>query len=207
MAQFHNSLTAGHPRRDNTLALVAQHYWWLGMTTWIERYVAGCALCQQNKICTNKKKTPLFRIPGDPLMCLFNVIALDLIMQLPKANGYDAILTIMDQGCSRAAVFLPCHMMITREGVALLDLKHLLLWFGVPSRVISDQDPRFTSHFACALTMKLSIGWNISTAFHPQTDGLTEHKNQWVEQYICLYTSARQDDWEAWLPITTFVHN
>ena len=43
--------------------------------------------------------------------------------------------------------------------------------------------------------------------FHPQTDGLTEHKNQWVEQYIRLYTSARQDDWEVWLPIATFVHN
>ena len=43
--------------------------------------------------------------------------------------------------------------------------------------------------------------------FHPQTDGLTECKNQWVEQYICLYTSARQDDWEAWLPIMTFMHN
>ena len=36
MAQFHNSPTAGHPSRDNTLALVAQHYWWPGMTTWIE---------------------------------------------------------------------------------------------------------------------------------------------------------------------------
>ena len=55
--------------------------------------------------------------------------------------------------------------------------------------------------------MKLSIGRNISTAFHPQTDGLTECKNQWVEQYIHLYTLARQDDWEAWLPIATFVHN
>ena len=55
--------------------------------------------------------------------------------------------------------------------------------------------------------MKLSIRQNISTAFHPQTDGLTEHTNQWVEQYIHLYTSVRQDDWDAWLPIATFVHN
>ena len=100
MVQFHNSPTAGHPRRDNTLTLVAQHYWWPGMTTWVEQYVAGCALCQQNKIHTTKKKTPLYHIPGDPSMCPFNVIALDLITQLPKANGYDAILTIVDQGCS-----------------------------------------------------------------------------------------------------------
>ena len=140
-------------------------------------------------------------------MCPFNVVALDLITQLPKANGYDAILTIVDEGCSRAAVFLPCHMMITREGVALSYLKHLFLWFRVPSKVISNCDPQFTSHFAQALTMKLSIGRNISTAFHPQTDRLTEQKNQWVEQYIHLYTLVRQDDWEVWLPIATFVHN
>ena len=58
-----------------------------------------------------------------------------------------------------------------------------------------------------ALMMKLSIGQNISMAFHPQTDRLTECKNQWVKQYLHLYTSARQDDWDAWLPIATFVHN
>ena len=68
----------------------------------------------------------------------FNVIALDLITQLPEANGYDAILTIVDQGCSRAAIFLPCQTTITREGVAMLYLKHLFPWFRVPSRVISD---------------------------------------------------------------------
>ena len=207
MAQFHNSPTAGHPGRDNTLALISQHYWWPRMTTWIERYVVGCTLCQQNKICTTKKKTPLYRIPGDPSMRPFNVIALDLITQLPKANGYNTILTIVDQRCSRAAIFLLCHMMITGEGIAMSYLKNIFPWFRVPSKVISDWDPRFTSHFAQALTTKLSIGQNISTAFHPQTDGLTECKNQWVKQYICLYTSARQDDWDAWLPIATFMHN
>ena len=207
MAQFHNSPTAGHPGRDNTLALISQHYWWPGMNAWVERYVVGCTQCQQSKIHTTKKKTPLYCIPGDSLMRPFNTIALDLITQLPKANGYDAILTIVDQGCSRAAIFIPCQTTITREGIAMLYLKHLFPWFGVLSRVISDRYPRFMSHFTQALTTKLSIGQNISTAFHPQTDGLTEHKNQWVEQYLCLYTSARQDNWDAWLPITMFIHN
>ena len=207
MVQFHNSPTAGHPGRDNTLALVSQHYWWPGMNAWVKQYVARCALCQQNKICTTKKKTPLYCIPGDPSMHPFNVVALDLITQLPKANGYDVILTIVDQGCSRAAIFLSCHMMITGEGIALLYLKHLFPWFGVPSKVISDRDPHFMSYFVQALTTKLSIRQNISTAFHPQTDGLTERKNQWVKQYLHLYTSARQDNWDVWLPIATFVHN
>ena len=36
IVQFHNSPTAGHPGRDNTLALVSQHYWWPRMNTWVE---------------------------------------------------------------------------------------------------------------------------------------------------------------------------
>jgi hypothetical protein len=43
-------------------------------------------------------------------------------------------------------------------------------------------------------------------AFHPQTDGLSERKNQWVEQYLRLICT-NQDDWAKWLPVATAVHN
>jgi hypothetical protein len=43
--------------------------------------------------------------------------------------------------------------------------------------------------------------------FHPQTDGLSERKNQWIEQFLHLVAGAEQDDWKSWLPITTAVHN
>ena len=144
------------------------------MNAWVEWYIKGCTYCQQSKICTSKKKTPPYSIPGDPSMHPFNIIALDLITQLPKANRYDAILTIVDQGCSRVATFIPCNTTVTREGIALLYLKHLFPWFEVPSKVISDRDPCFTSHFTRALTIKLGIGQSISMAFHPQTDRLTK---------------------------------
>jgi hypothetical protein len=42
---------------------------------------------------------------------------------------------------------------------------------------------------------RLGVDRNISTAYHPQTDGLSERKNQWVEQYLRFVTSAAQDDW------------
>ena len=71
-------------------------------------------------------------------MCPFNIISLDLITQLPKADGKDTILTIVDQGCSRAATFILYSMTITGEGVALLYLQYLFPWFGIPSKVISD---------------------------------------------------------------------
>ena len=73
----------------------------------------------------------------------FNIITLDLITQLPKANGHNAILTIVDQGCSRAAAFIPCNMRITGEGVVLLYLKYLSL--GLKSHPKSSQIETTTS--------------------------------------------------------------
>ena len=132
---------------------------------------------------------------------------MDLITQLPKSNGYDAILTVVDHGCTRAAVFLPCNSTTTGEGVARLYYEYIYRWFGLPTKVISDRDPRFTSHFAKALSARLGVQQNLSTAFHPQTDGLSERKNQWVEMFLRHLTSEQQDDWANWLPIATAVHN
>ena len=132
---------------------------------------------------------------------------MDLITGLPERREHDTILTIVDQGCSRAAVFLPCHTTITGPGVAQLYFDNVVRWFGLPSKVISDRDPRFTSQFGKALTTKLGITQNLSTAFHPQTDGLSERKNQWVEQYLQLVTSAAPKDWDQWLTMASAVHN
>jgi len=68
------------------------------------------------------------------------------------------------------------------------------------------QDPRSTSHFSKALAKELGIIWNLSMAYHLQTDSLMERKNQWVEQYLCLII-ANQEDWAMALPIATLVHN
>ena len=131
---------------------------------------------------------------------------MDLITELPKSDGHDAILTIVDHSCSQGVIFLPCSTTITGVGIAKLYLENVFHWFGLLKKTISDRDPRFTSHFGKAITKALGITQNLSTAFHPQTDGLSEQKNQWVEQYLCLICTS-QDDWAKWLPMATAVHN
>jgi transposase InsO family protein len=132
---------------------------------------------------------------------------MDLITGLPKHNGKDAILTIVDHGCSQAAVFLPCITTITGLGIAQLYMDHVYKWFGLPTKVISDRDPWFTSHFDRSLARQLGINQNLSSAFHPQTDGISERKNQWIEQYLRLVTSTSPKDWTHWLTIAIAVHN
>ena len=178
LSQYHNSPIAGHPRRDNMITLVTRKYWWLKMNMWIEQYIKGCGICQQNKIQTTKNKTLLYHIPGDITECPFNTVAMDLITQLPLSNGHDAILTIVDQGCLQAAAFLPCSTTITGEGIAKLYLQHIFLWFGVPAKMISDRDLCFTSHFAKALTTKLkSTATSALHLTHRQMACLSERIN------------------------------
>jgi hypothetical protein len=57
------------------------------------------------------------------------------------------------------------------------------------------------------LCHKLGIDQNLSTVFHPQTDGISEQKNQWIEQYLRIVTSLCPEDWTYWLPTATTVHN
>jgi hypothetical protein len=207
MQLVHDHPSAGHPGWDKTLWKTQERYYWPKMKEWITEYVKGCATCQQNKILTHRKTTPTYRIPTTENARPFQRVAMDLITGLPKILGKDAILTIVDQGCSCAAVFLLCDMAITGPGIAQLYHDHIFRWFGLPMKIISDRDLRFTLHFRRALMKRLGIKQNLSMAFHPQMDGLSEHKNQWIEQYLRLVMSVVPKDWTHWLALALAVHN
>ena len=66
LRELHNHPTAGHPRRDETLRKVKELYQWPKMNQWVTDYIKGCAICQQNKIQTHKRKTPTFGITTMP---------------------------------------------------------------------------------------------------------------------------------------------
>jgi hypothetical protein len=53
----------------------------------------------------------------------------------------------------------------------------------------------------------LGIEAALSTAYHPQTDGQTEHVNQELEQFLWIFIGEQQDDWYSLLPLTEFSYN
>jgi hypothetical protein len=119
----------------------------------------------------------------------------------------DAILTITDHDCSKAALFFPCKETITAKEVAELYARHVFPHYGIPRKVISDRDPRFTRRFTTTLCSKLGIKQNLSSAYHPQTDRQSERTNQWLEQYLRIFGNYSQSDWAKWLPLAQYVHN
>ena len=172
----------------------------------IEQYVKGCTACQANKANTQPLKPAM--IPITPEHSLpFQTVAMDFITKLPKSGKYDTILTITDHDCSKAALFILCKETITAEEVTALYLQHVYKQYGVLKKIILDRDMKFTSTFAKGLCRSLQIHQNISTAYHPQTDGQIEHNNQWLEQYLQFWCDERQDNWHFWLPMAEFMHN
>ncbi len=177
LQELHSSPVAGHPGIANTWNLVTQHYEGPWLQTFVKQYVQGCPYCQESKTNISQKKAPLQQFDTYIEEGPFQYISMDLITDLPKSEEYDSVLTIVNQGCSKAAKFLPCNKTIDGPGVTWLYLTHLVPLFGLPKRIISDKDPWFTSQFATHLCKALGIKQNLSTTFHPQTDGQTEQMN------------------------------
>jgi hypothetical protein len=113
----------------------------------ITEYVKGCAECQQHKVNNRPTKALLQPIYPEPEALPFETVALDFIIKLPVSQGFDSILMVTDQGCTKASIFIPCTKDITAEETAALYIKHIFTHFGLPTKVISDRDPQFMSKF------------------------------------------------------------
>jgi hypothetical protein len=107
----------------------------------------------------------------------------------------------------KAALFFPCNKNVDAIGVATIYAQHVFPHYSVPRKIISDRDPRFTANFAKAVCAQLNVKQNISTAYHPQTDGQLEQANGRLEQYLRIYRNVEQDDWVTLLPMAQYVHN
>jgi hypothetical protein len=109
---------------------------------------------------------------------------------------------------SKYAIFLPCKEEGTdAPAVADLFYGHVFAEHGLPDDIVSDRGMTFTSHFWQRLQQLTRVKSNLSTSFHPQTDGQTERVNQNLEQYLRMYVNYQQDDWEELLPLAQFVYN
>ena len=132
---------------------------------------------------------------------------MDFIVKLPESAGYDSILTITDHDCTKMLIAIPCREMIMAEGVAELFLRQIFPRFGLPSKIIRNRDPRFVSKFMKELCHLMGITQNVSTAYHPRTDGQSERSNQWLEQYLQFWVNHQQTNWHHYLLLAEFAHN
>ncbi|MBW0576923.1 hypothetical protein O181_116638, partial [Austropuccinia psidii MF-1] len=167
----HDSPLAGHHDQEKTLKPVKQDSHWSGMTQFIKDYVSSCQQCSRNKNIHHKKFVILKPLPilNGPLIFL----SVDFITQLPLSNSFDSILVIVDR-FSKMVVFIPTISSITSLELANLFIKNIFSKHGLSSSIVSDRSPLFVSSFWTNLCQKLKISRDLSTAYHPETNGQTE---------------------------------
>jgi hypothetical protein len=168
------------------IQIVEQSYWWPQMQKDITDYVQGCTNCQHHKVNNRPTKAPLRPIYLKPKAMLFEMVAMDFITKLPISQEYNSILTITDHAsdCTKVSIFILCCEEINAEETAALYVQHMFMHFGLPRKVISNQDPRFISKFMQEVCQITGIEHNLSTAYHPRTDRQLERSNQWLEMAI-----------------------
>ena len=201
----HDSLTAGHFGFDKTYEAIHKLYYWPKMSRDIRKYIMSCDTCQRAKTQPHKPAGLLqpLPIPNYP----WEEVSMDFITTLPKTKtGHDAILVVVDR-LTKMAHFIPTTTNADAPSTANLFFNHVFRIHGLPKKIISDRDPKFTSHFWKKISSLLDLKLGISTAFHPQTDGQTERTNRTLEQMLRMSINYKQDNWDTLLPYAEFAYN
>jgi len=98
---------------------------------------------------------------------------MDFITDLPKSEGYDTILVVIDRLTKRSH-FIPSSKELDVRQFANLFMKEIVRLHRLPHDIMTDRVTLFTSDLGKETTGKLGIERRLRTAFHPQTDGQSE---------------------------------
>ncbi|GJW71400.1 putative reverse transcriptase domain-containing protein [Tanacetum coccineum] len=134
-------------------------------------------------------------------------ITMDFITKLPKmAAGFDSIWVIVDR-LTKSAHFLPMRETDSTEKLTRLYMKEIVARHGIPVSIISDRDSHFTSRVWQSLHKALGTQLNLSTAYHPQTDGQSERTIQTLEDMLRACVIDFGNGWDRHLPLVEFSYN
>jgi hypothetical protein len=123
-----------------------------------------------------------------------------------EKKGSDAVWVIVDR-LTKSALFLLIRMKDLVEKLARLYVNEVVRLHGVPLLIVSDRDPRFTSRLWPSVQKALGTKLNLSTTFHPQTDGEYERTIQILEDLLRAYILELEGSWEDQLSLVEFTYN
>ncbi|GKF13655.1 putative reverse transcriptase domain-containing protein [Tanacetum coccineum] len=117
----------------------------------------------------------------------YDNITMDFVMKLPKSSqGYNTIWVIVDR-LTKSTIFVLMRDSDPIDKLARMYLKEVVTRHEIPLSIICYRDPRFASNFWRSLQNALGTSLDMSTAYHPQTDGQSERTIQTLEDMPRAY--------------------
>jgi hypothetical protein len=205
LKEAHRSLYYVHPGVMKMYVEMKKLFFWGGIKHNVVNFVARCLEFQQVKA-NHHHPTGLLQ-PHDIPMSKWEVISMDFVVGFPlTSHRHNAILVIVDK-LTKSAHFIPVRDTYNVTDVDQVFLSEVICLHGIPKKIISDRDSRFTSRFWKSLQLALGTQLNLSTAYHPEIDGQTERVNQVMEDMLRMYVMDNQTQWEKHLPLVEFAYN
>nr|GEU34933.1 putative reverse transcriptase domain-containing protein [Tanacetum cinerariifolium] len=205
MHESHKSKYSIHPGSDKMYQDMKKLYWWPNMKADIATYVRKCLTYAKVKA-EHQRPSGLLVQPEIPVWKWDN-ITMDFVTKLPKSpQGYDTIWVIVDR-LTKSAIFAPMRETDPVEKLAKLYLKEVVARHEIPVLIICDRDPRFASKFWRTLQKALGTSLDMSTAYHPETDGQSERTIQTLEDMLRACVIDFGKGWVNHLPLVEFSYN
>ena len=204
LREAHDIPIAGHAGYIKTYALMHQSFYWPGMKRDVLQYVVRCLTCQ--KIKAKHVKYPRKLHPIEAPQMKWECVSMDFITGLPMSRGFDSIFVVVDMLTKVTHLFPVCKDYFAKD-VAHVFMQGVFLHHGLPRRIISDRDSKFTSNFWKALFQATGTQLAYNTAYHPETDGQTERVNQTIEDILRAYCLREPRKWTRYLYLVEFAYN
>ncbi|GJY07519.1 DNA/RNA polymerases superfamily protein [Tanacetum coccineum] len=205
MTEAHSSPFTIHPGSTKMYRDLKQYFWWNGMKQDVATFVSKCMTCQQVKI-EHQRASGLLQ-PLEIPMWKWDEISMDFVTGLPTTQKrHDAIWVVVDR-LTKSAHFLPIRKNYGISKLAEIFRQEIVRLHGTPTSIVSDRDPKFTSHFWKGLQKAWGTRLKFSTAFHPQTDGQSERTIQTLEDMLRACALEWTGSWDEYLCLVEFAYN
>ena len=180
-----------HPGTSATVRIMTNKFVWHGIAKDMRAWARGCIRCQSSKV-HRHNMAPLHKF--DRATARFAHVHVDLVGPLPSSRGFTHLLTVIDR-FTRWPEAIP----LTQTDAAAVGRAFALHWvarFGVPTDIMSDRGPQFTSDIWRALAESLGTKIHHTTAYHPQANGLVKrfHRSLKAALRARLTTTAWMDE-------------
>lgn len=202
--QVHDQSIGGHPGKNTTFRLVSRDFHWDNMSRSIAQFVRNCH-CYGGHVSRRRRQGLLQPLPiADQF---WKQISIDFMVELPaKSSGGPRFLMVITDRLSKY-VQLEAMESMTAEACAERFKTAWWRFHGFPSNIITDRGSDWVGHFWSTLCGLVGVKQDLSTAYHPQTDGGTERANQEVQAILRMVVCFEQDDWPDHLAATQLALN
>jgi transposase InsO family protein len=182
LAEAHQCKFSMHSGETKMYRDIKRQFWWNGMKRDISQFVARCLTCQRVKA-EHKRPGGLLQ-PLHVPQWKWEDITMDFVTGLPRTVGQKYAIWMIIDKLTKSAHFISINEIDPLERLSKIYVEEIVRLHGVPTSIVSDRDPRFTSKFWERMQKQFGNTLRFSTTAHPQTDGQSEKVIQILEDML-----------------------